>query len=159
MNNCIIERFCYNGAVLGQFFILFLILFFSGGCAQTMEVSKTLWGSSTRALEEARVNGLTKTYHCSSQSCFEASLNVVQEKEYTVFVKDELKRLLVVMGVPGCVDTTEVGIFFTETNDKQTKIYVSSLSSNAKRIVAKNLFHGLDQIYLMKSLESAQAFE
>ena len=33
---------------------------------------------------------------------------------------------------------------FIELNDNQTQVEVYSLSTNAKRVVAKNLFHGLD---------------
>ena len=42
------------------------------------------------------------------------------------------------------VNTTEIGIFFDELSDTQTRIEVSSLSTNAKRKVSKALFHGLD---------------
>ena len=51
---------------------------------------------------------------------------------------------MVVMGVHGCVNTTEIGIFFDELSDTQTRIEVTSLSTNAKRKVSKALFHGLD---------------
>ena len=80
------------------------------GCAAVdggMELAKTIWGSSTRALEEAR-------------------------------------GYLVLMGIKGSVNTTEVGVFFVEVNDTQTRVEIASLSTNAKRLVAKSLFHGLD---------------
>ena len=52
--------------------------------------------------------------------------------------------LIVVMGIEGNVDTTEVGIFFTQPNLTTVKLEVSSLSSNAKRRVAQVIFDELD---------------
>ena len=51
------------------------------------------------------------------------------------------------MGIKGSVNTTEVGVFFVEENDHRTRIEVTSLSTNAKRILSKNLFHGLDIVF------------
>ena len=66
------------------------------------------------------------------------------EKAYVIFNRDEANGYVVVMGVKGAVNTTEIGIFFVEINERQTRIEISSLSTHAKRIVAKDLFHGLD---------------
>ena len=49
------------------------------------------------------------------------------------------------MGIKGNVDTTEVGIFFTQSNHTTVKLDVSSLSSSAKRKVAEAVFKELDQ--------------
>ena len=115
------------------------------GCARVFDIPKAFWGSSTRALEEARVDAITKTYSCNFRQCYQAVLLVAEEKEYMVFIKDMYKQVIVLMKVPGTVDTTEIGIFFTELNENQVKIYVSSLSSHAKRIVADILFSELDK--------------
>jgi len=74
-----------------------------------------------------------------------SSIAVVTKKQHwVIFQKDEIKGFMVVMGVKGCVNTTEIGVFFDELSDNQTRIEVTSLSTNAKRKVAKGLFHGLD---------------
>ena len=120
---------------------------FLSGCAVVdggVELTKTIWGSSTRALEEARANAIVKAYDKGYWDVLRASVGVVEKKKYVVFKKDEVKGYMVVVGVRGSVNTTEVGIFFVEVSDNQTRIEVSSLSSNAKRIVSKALFHGLD---------------
>ena len=67
-------------------------------------------------------------------------------QKYLIFQKDEIKGYIILMGVPGYVDTTEVGIFFVEISDNEVRIELSSLSTNAKRAVAKTLFKGLDKI-------------
>ncbi len=117
------------------------------GCAVLWDLPKTIWGSSTRALEEARSNAITKTYDKGYWDCFGAALDVAKKKSYVIFEKDEVRGFMVIIGIPGAVNTTEVGIFFVELNDHQTRIELSSLSTNAKRIVAKNLFHGMDIVF------------
>ena len=112
-----------------------------------MEISKTVWGSSTRALEKARVNGIIKTYDAPLGRCYDEVLKAVGEAEYEVFINNKSKATIVVMGIKGAVNTTEVGIFFSEISDTQTKIYISSLSSNAKRIVAEAVFPKLDLVF------------
>jgi len=116
----------------------------NNGVDNTVEIGKTLWGSSTRALEQARDKAVSKTYDKPYWDCVRSAIAVTAKNGWVIFKKDEIKGYMVVMGVHGAVNTTEVGIFFDELSDNQTKIEVSSLSTNAKRKVAKALFHGLD---------------
>jgi len=128
-----------------------------GGCAQITETAKTVWGSSTRALENARVDAISKTYRCSLSDCFDAVLSLardakvaelvaepVGEGAFDIFIKNRDKRHIVVMGVEGNVETTEVGIFFSQPTLTTVKLEVSSLSSSAKRKVAQSVFDELD---------------
>jgi len=133
-------------------FILFVAIvclcsscaFFEHPVGNTVEISKTLWGSSTRALEQARDNAITKTYDKSYWDCVRSAIDLAAKEHWVIFKKDEIKGYMVVMGVKGSVNTTEIGVFFDELSDTQTRIQISSLSTNAKRKVAKELFHGLD---------------
>ncbi len=63
---------------------------------------------------------------------------------FEVFKKDRKKGYLVVIGIKGSVDTTEAGIFFSTYSPGVTKIEISSLSSNAKRHLAQDIFGQLD---------------
>ncbi len=112
--------------------------------AEGQEVAKTIWGSSTRALENARDRAETKTYNKSYWDCVRSAIAVVKKRKWVIFKKDEIRGYMVVMGVKGNVNTTEIGIFFDELSDNQTRIEVTSLSTSAKRKVAKFLFHGMD---------------
>ena len=123
--------------------LLSMMVLLLAGCSP-FEITKTIWGSSTRALEEARATALTKTYDKGYWDCVKEAIHVIDEHGYMIFKKDEVKGYLVLMGIKGAVNTTEVGVFFVELSDTQTRIELSSLSTNAKRIVAKALFHGLD---------------
>ena len=64
---------------------------------------------------------------------------------FEVFKENRQKGYLVVMGVAGSVDTTEVGIFFSTYSPGVTKIEFSSLSTNAKRRLAQDVFGQLDK--------------
>ena len=129
-------------------FILAVVMgMFLSGCAVVhggVELAKTIWGSSTRALEEARPQAIVKTYDKNYWDVVGAAEEFSVKTGYVIFKKDEVKGYMVLMGIKGSVNTTEVGVFFVELNDSATRIEISSLSTNAKRIVAKALFHGLD---------------
>ena len=131
-----------------RYILILAILLMGSSCAHpigsTVEFGKTIWGSSTRALEEARDKAITKTYDKPYWDAVRSAIAVVKKRNWVIFEKDEIKGYMVVMGVHGCVNTTEIGIFFDEVSDAQTRIEVSSLSTNAKRKVSRALFHGLD---------------
>lgn len=67
------------------------------------------------------------------------------DKFFDVFLKDPHRKHIVVIGVSGNVDTTEVGIFFEEAGPSAIKVEISSLSSTAKRRVANAVFSALDK--------------
>lgn len=70
---------------------------------------------------------------------------VADGKFFDVFLKDSRQKHIVVIGIAGNVDTTEVGIFFKEAGPSVVKIEISSLSSTAKRRVARAVFEALDK--------------
>lgn len=129
--------------------IAFFVLTFIGCTTgnKSSEFLKQIWGSSTQALEAARAEAISKTYYASYWDVVKGVSQVVKRKGYVTFKSDEVKGYLVLMGIKGSVNTTEVGVFFVEENDHQTRVEITSLSTNAKRIVSKNIFHGLDIIF------------
>ncbi len=70
---------------------------------------------------------------------------VAEEKFFDIFLKDPRQKRVVVIGVTGNVDTTEVGIFFHEVSPSTIKVEISSLSDTAKRRVAQAVFEALDK--------------
>ncbi len=121
------------------------------GCSSVQEIGKTVWGSSTRQLEHARANAIVRVYDKSYWDCMTALVDSAIANEYVLFKRDEVRGYLVVMGIKGSVNTTEVGIFAVELNDNQTRVEISSLSTNAKRIVAKAVFDDLDVRFGLKA--------
>src|SRR5438105_841828 len=104
-------------------YMMFFSIVAVSGCSPVVETVKTVWGSSTRALEDARDEAIKKTYHCPYDECFDAVLSLARNepsltptspKFFDIFIKDRVKSHIIVMGIKGNVDTTEVGIFLTE---------------------------------------------
>jgi hypothetical protein len=113
-----------------------------------------MWGTSTTALELARSDALRKTYTCDLKECYEAALSLARneeslepqtEKFFDVFLKDPRQRHIVVMGIQGSVDTTEVGIFFDDLGEGAVRLEISSLSASAKKKAARAVFEEFDQ--------------
>lgn len=137
-----------------KYLFLFFVLSVFGGCSHISESTKIVLGTSTKKLEEARVEAISKKFNCGFEDCYEAVLSLARnekkiepvsgEKVYDIFMKDWVKSHIVVMGIEGNVNTTEVGIFFSKAGDSSTKVEVSSLSSSAKRKVAEAVFAELD---------------
>lgn len=126
------------------------------GCSPVIELAKSIWGSSTRALEKARSDAVKQTFSCTRDKCFDDIVDFAQvslsaedleKKNYEVFIKDRKRGLIVVMDVPGCTDTTEVGIFLTDLAPSGVTIEISSLSENAKHNVADMLLGYLSLKY------------
>ena len=138
-------------------FLFLILILFGAGCSNLIsnlfESPKIIWGSSTKELQEARVRAVSKVYKCSFDQCYDAVLSLaINEEElepftkklYEVFLKDPIKGIVVVMGIKGNIDTTEVGIFLTELEDNMLEIDIASSSSSAKRKAVDIVFNELD---------------
>ena len=134
-----------------QYLILSALIIFMGGCARTAELSKVLWGSSTKALEDARVESVSRIYQCGYDDCFNEVLKVAKEEKLEVFIKDKPRSRIVLMHVPKSTNTTEVGVFFLGFGPQETKLEVASLSYSARDEAAKILFSKLGEAYPEKN--------
>jgi hypothetical protein len=132
--------------------LIFLVLILSG-----CEVTKSVLGISTRKLENAIPDGISKSYKCGLRECYEAilaldhnepDLEPQTEKYFEIFMKKPEKGQIIVMGIPGQVDTTEVGIFLSSEGGDITRIDIASLSTQAKEKVANAVFTELDSNFI-----------
>ena len=126
-------------------FLFFLIFLFVCGCGHLQETGKVLWGSSIKALQEKRANAASQTYRCFLSECFDEILSFSEKEGLTVFIKDKDKNVIVVMGFPKTVDTTEIGIFFEPLQVKEIRVDVVSLSTKAQEMASDFFFKHLDQ--------------
>ena len=69
-----------------------IIVLLTSGCARIQETAKVIWGSSTRALEKARVNALAKTFSCSIDECFDTVVQLANVKKAQNFVEEEKEK-------------------------------------------------------------------
>ncbi len=137
--------------------VLFACFLLTSGCVRlkesglkVKEIAKSFWGSSTRVLEEARPQALSKNYPCPVNECFDTILDIAHEHSLKVFIADRKQNHLVIMSVPKSENTTEVGIFLTPGTASETKIEIASLSTDAKLNASEVLFPLLDKKYLSK---------
>ncbi|MFA5261049.1 MAG: hypothetical protein WC450_07475 [Candidatus Omnitrophota bacterium] len=138
------------------------------GCTPIQETGKTLWGSSTRALEKARGEALIREFECSLEDCYNTALELTRgqqtvpslpedsysektQETFVLFLEKRREHFFIVMGIPGSVNTTEAGVFFTSIRENIVQVEISSLSSYAKNRVADVVF-----AYLARRFESAK---
>jgi hypothetical protein len=128
-------------------FLLVLVVLCCG-CAALKDAPLCIAGVSTRSLESGKKDSIYQVYPCGLTECFQSVVDISAKNGFLVFRKDPVRGLVVVMDIPGQVNTTEVGIFLTElSNDQGVRIDLSSRSTPAKRAVAKALFSELNDLY------------
>ncbi|MBF0619955.1 MAG: hypothetical protein HQL19_07300 [Candidatus Omnitrophica bacterium] len=128
---------------MNKYILLISVVIFSG-CASFWDAPRNVVGVSTRALENARKDSVFQVYACEYADCFNAVVDSAEKSKYIVFMKDQIRGLVVIMNIPGVVDTTEVGVFIAPlANHKGVKVELSSRSTPARRAVAQILFTDL----------------
>ncbi len=151
-----------------KIYAIIFLLFFVCGCACVQEPFKAVWGSSTKALNDNRDTATVKMYECFANDCFDKIVGIIKDHEekakkktqigdeeveveevvkYTLFIQDRKNYLIVVMNIPGSIDTTEVGIFITPLKLKESRVEIVSLSTAAQKTVSKTIFDQLDKTY------------
>jgi len=131
-----------------KLFHLFIIFAFSfliliSGCASLNEGIKSFLGVSTKELELARKNAITKTVNYDYFSCYTKTYDILKEKGSYIYSQDINKHIIAVYLSEK--DTTPVGIFFKEIDSKNTQIEIASPSTYAKELIAARLFSGLEK--------------
>jgi hypothetical protein len=120
---------------------------FDAVLALTRQEQKTLLQQTEKIVDSPSV--VFDARSASSYISQRASGPSVPKKKTTVldlFLENRKKRHLVVMGVPGSVNTTEVGIFFSDTaRERQVTVTITSLSPYARLAVAELVFADLEQ--------------
>lgn len=114
----------------------------AGGCAGVGECLRGFWGTSTRALEKARKDAITKDFRYDYFSCYTRTLDILQKIKAYVYAKDINKQMIAFYVSEN--DTTSVAIFFREIGKNNTRLEVSSLSQYAKELIASKVFSALD---------------
>jgi hypothetical protein len=127
--------------------ILFLVVCALSGCATVAEAPKNIIGISTKGIETARVDASFGDFQADFTGLYDAILAIADKNSYYIFSQDEVRGLIVLMNVPGFVDTTEVGIFISPRKSGEFRVEVSSKSAPAKEAVASVIFEKLADKY------------
>jgi hypothetical protein len=133
--------------------ILFITVNILSGCASFKEIGKGIAGISTKVLEENRESALKKSFALSYNDSYQKvkdilSKGALDEKKLeipgstpVIYADDRDKKMIAIY--LSSLDTTPVGIFFTE-KEAETLVEVSSPSTYAKEEIAKRIFSRLD---------------
>ena len=117
------------------------------GCAYLQETGRKLWGSSTQALEKARVDAEIQTFRCSLSECFDTVSAILEEIDAVIFKQDRKVGCIVAINFEGAVDTTEVGIFFESKGNNITAVEITCLSHWLQEAIAPLIFSKLKESF------------
>ncbi len=117
------------------------------------EAGKKIWGTSIEHLEKARPQGKSETFSLSMDDSFARTQEVLKYAGAEVYLSMKDKGYLTAMNFKGSVDTTQVGIFFTDAGEGRTKVEIASMSPRLVREVAEMVFEGLNKLNAGKSWE------
>ncbi|MBU0547328.1 MAG: hypothetical protein KJ710_03710 [Candidatus Omnitrophica bacterium] len=121
------------------------------GCAIIKEAAKGFIGVSTQVLEKKRKDALKKSFAIDYDSCYAKVKDILKEnnKESCIYAEDTKKKMISIYLSE--IDTTPVGIFFTEEKKGFTMIEISSPSIYAKEYIANMIFTGIDALLKPKN--------
>ena len=123
-------------------------MIFLTGCASLWDAPQNVLGFSRRDMDAARGSAASAVYHADFLDVYEAILDIATKSKYHVFLKDEVRGFIVLMDVPGMVDTTEVGVYVTSlAGGGRVRVEVSSRSTPAKRVVAERILNALAESF------------
>jgi hypothetical protein len=126
---------------LSVFFIWSLI--FVCGCSTVKDTVKSVAGVSTRQLESARNEAITKNFNYDYKSCYDKVKSALKENGSYIYAEDSKKRMIALY--LSQEDTTPVGVFFSQINAANTQIEVSSPSAYAKEFIWAKILLALEK--------------
>jgi hypothetical protein len=123
----------------------FLVAVAVAGCRSASEPWHILVGDSTRGVEKARRVTHTEVIESplSPDACFEHVLTLAEARGLKILRRVAEQRVAILIGIPGSIDTTEVGVFVDPRADGQSRIEISSFSVHARQWVHAMLESGL----------------
>lgn len=113
------------------------------GCAGFKETARGIIGISTKEIENSRKDALKKEFSYDYKTCYNKTLEILTRIGAYIYNQDQKKNLIAIY--VSSEDTTSVGIFFKSIDANNTQIEVSSPSTYAKELIAKQLFLGLEK--------------
>lgn len=123
---------------------IFLCSVLAISCSTMKETVKGIAGTSTKVLEDGRVNAIAKNFNFDYFTSYTKSLDALKEMGAYIY-KQSLKEHMIAVYVSKR-DTTPVGIFFKEVGPNNTQVEVSSPSLTAKGLISARLFKSLTPI-------------
>jgi hypothetical protein len=128
--------------VICHLFVIWVLSFgiLISGCAVIKETTRGFLGNSTKILEEKRKDAAVLSVEKDYFTCYHKVLDILKERKSYIYTK----RSDLIAFYVSEDDTTAVGIFFKEIDKQKTQIEISSPSTSAKEIIAKEIFSSFE---------------
>lgn len=136
--------------------LLIISCFILSGClGHIIEGTKSIAGVSTKSLEEARSRGVSQVFEADRAVCFDAALSVLKEMGGYIYMQNKKRNIIVAMDLEknkisntqettdieyDYIDTTQLGVFFSDAGANKTKIELSSLSTSLLERTSERFF-------------------
>ena len=117
------------------------------GCIIASFTGCALFGSGVqglRAIKEAHM----KVFDKDPASCYELTAKALSNWKAVIFQyrkNDYIVAMEFESVFKNCINTTELGIFFTQTAPNKTEVKVTSLNYNLSRFISRNLFNYIEK--------------
>jgi len=127
-----------------KLFLLLLALCSLSGCSGLKEAVKGFAGLSTKALEDARKDAVTRDFNFGLDETRGKIKSALAENGSYIY-RDDLSLNLIALYISES-DTTPAGVFLTPLDKGNTRVEVSSPSIYGKEVIAKVIFDSLSGI-------------
>lgn len=122
-----------------KFLAVIAMIAFLPGCA-------VVFGTDVRALSEIKEEHV-KVFDQDASYCYERTRFILTK--WGAVAYDKIRgEYIVAMKLdkvfPSCIDTTELGIFFTAIEPHKTEVKVTSLNYNLSKYISNKLFYYLE---------------
>ena len=119
--------------------VIFAVIAPLSGCA--------LFGSDVQGLSEIK-EAYTRTFDKNASTCYELTTKALAKWKTVVFQQNKDDYIVAIefeKVFRSCINTTELGIFFTETGPNKTEVKVTSLNYNLSQFIAPYLFNYIEK--------------
>lgn len=130
---------------LARWISVFILFFTLGlfGCQTLKESGRGIAGVSTKILEDKRNEAIKKTFGYDFAVCQDKTKECLKKIGAYIYSRDAKKQLIAIY--VSDQDTTPVGVFFTQVDNANTQVEVSSPSKYAKELISRKLFSYLEE--------------
>ena len=118
---------------------IFILIASFTGCA--------LIGSDVRGLRDIK-EAHTRVFDKDLPYCYDLTIKALSRWKASAFQRrknDYIVAMELETVFRSCIDTTELGLFFTETGPNKTEVKVTSLNYNLSEAVAQKLFDYIEK--------------
>lgn len=136
LTNSAVAGHCPRTAIVSIRNLAAAALLVFSGCSLVVEPYRFVQGTPLRPLEKARKNALRMVVPMGMDEAIDWLISAAEEQSLKVSTVSRNKRVVVVTGVPGSIDTTTVGIFVQRSDENEgTVLEIASWSEFARRAV------------------------